>query len=134
MVAANGKTDGKSKTAGRAVKTAAGRTAVARAGTGKGAPARTLGPVSDLERHLPSEWWRTLFNALYLKTDGDVVEKDENTVEDVNALVDALDLKPEDGILDLCCGHGRHSLELARRGFQNITGIDRSRYLIRFAR
>ena len=27
---------------------------------------RTLGPVSDLERHLPSEWWRTLFNSLYL--------------------------------------------------------------------
>jgi hypothetical protein len=28
--------------------------------------ARTLGPVSDLERHLPSDWWRTLFNSLYL--------------------------------------------------------------------
>ena len=31
--------------------------------------ARTLGPISDLERHLPSDWWRTLFNSLYLKTD-----------------------------------------------------------------
>ena len=30
---------------------------------------RTLGPVSDLERHLPPEWWKTLFNSLYLKTD-----------------------------------------------------------------
>ena len=37
---------------------------------------RTLGPVSDLERHLPSEWWRTLFNSLYLETDGDIVEND----------------------------------------------------------
>ena len=32
-----------------------------------------MGPVSDLERHLPSDWWRTLFNSLYLETDGDVV-------------------------------------------------------------
>ena len=35
---------------------------------------KTLGPISDLERHLPPEWWRSLFNALYLKTDGDVTE------------------------------------------------------------
>ena len=47
----------------------------------KPAPQRTLGPVPDLERHLPSEWWRTLFNSVYLKTDGDVVENDLNTVE-----------------------------------------------------
>jgi hypothetical protein len=26
---------------------------------------RTLGPVADLERHLPADWWRTLFNATY---------------------------------------------------------------------
>ena len=31
-----------------------------------------LGPVADLEAHLPEEWWRKLFNALYVKTDGDV--------------------------------------------------------------
>src|SRR6185503_2021558 len=37
-------------------------------------------------------------------------------------------------ILDLCCGQGRHSLELARRGFRQVTGLDRSRYLIRLAR
>jgi D-alanine-D-alanine ligase len=34
----------------------------------------------------------------------------------------------------LCCGQGRHSLELASRGFPNVTGLDRSRYLIRLAR
>ncbi|MBI2432370.1 MAG: methyltransferase domain-containing protein [Candidatus Hydrogenedentes bacterium] len=99
------------------------------------APApRTLGPVSDLERHLPAEWWRTLFNSVYLKTDGDVVENERNTAEDVSLLMTALDLKPETRILDLCCGQGRHCLELARRGFRNVTGVDRSRYLIRLAR
>ena len=36
-------------------------------------PRSCLGPVADLEAHLPAEWWRKLFNALYVKTDGDVV-------------------------------------------------------------
>ena len=100
----------------------------------KAAPQRTLGPVSDLERHLPSEWWRTLFNSVYLKTDGDVVENDVNTVKDVNLLIRVTGIEPNDRILDLCCGQGRHCLELARRGFNHVAGLDRSRYLIRLAR
>ena len=95
---------------------------------------KTLGPISDLERHLPPEWWRSLFNALYLKTDGDVTENDDATRAEVDALLGVVDLAPEDRILDLCCGQGRHCLELARRGFGNVTGVDRSRYLIRLAR
>jgi D-alanine-D-alanine ligase len=95
---------------------------------------RTLGPVSDLERHLPSDWWRTLFNSLYLKTDGDVVENAVNTAREVDLLIRAAGLEPNDRILDLCCGQGRHALELARRGFRHVTGIDRSRYLVRLAR
>jgi D-alanine-D-alanine ligase len=95
---------------------------------------RTLGPVSDLERHLPSEWWRTLFNSLYLETDGDIVENDRNTEQEVDLLIRSAGLERNDRILDLCCGQGRHSLELARRGFPQVTGLDRSRYLIRLAR
>lgn len=98
-----------------------------------GAP-KTIGPVADLERHLPSDWWRTLFNSLYLKTDGDVVENHENTRREVDLVVEVAALEPNDSVLDLCCGQGRHSLELARRGFRNIVGVDRSRYLIRQAR
>lgn len=99
------------------------------------APARTsLGPVADLEQHLPSEWWRKLFNALYVKTDGDVVENSENTRREVDFLVAAAAVQPHSAILDLCCGQGRHVLELARRGFKNVMGVDRSRYLIRLAR
>ncbi len=95
---------------------------------------RTLGPVPDLEHHLPNEWWRNLFNSLYLKTDGDVVENDENTVREIDAVLTAAGLEPNDRVLDLCCGQGRHSLELARRGFKNVLGIDRSRYLVSLAR
>src|SRR6266702_5756320 len=94
---------------------------------------RPLGPVSDLERHLPSEWWRTLFNSLYLETDGDIVENDRNTQQEVDLVIGSTGIEHNDRILDLCCGQGRHSLELAQRGFQHVTGLDRSRYLIRLA-
>jgi D-alanine-D-alanine ligase len=88
----------------------------------------------DLEKHLPADWWRTLFNSLYLKTDGDVVENGTNTAREVDILIAAAGLEPNDHILDLCCGQGRHCLELARRGFRHLMGIDRSRYLVRLAR
>jgi D-alanine-D-alanine ligase len=93
-----------------------------------------LGPVGDLEAHLPAEWWRKLFNALYVKTDGDVVENIENTRREVDFIMSAAAIQPHSTILDLCCGQGRHCLELARRGFKNVNGVDRSRYLIRLAK
>ncbi len=93
-----------------------------------------LGPVGDLEAHLPAEWWRKLFNALYIKTDGDVVENNDNTRKEVDFIVSSAAIQPHSQILDLCCGQGRHCLELARRGFKNINGVDRSRYLIRLAK
>ena len=93
-----------------------------------------LGPISDLESHLPEDWWSTLFDKLYLLTDGDVFENAENTRTDIDAIIAAAGLRPGDTVTDLCCGQGRHLIELANRGFDNLTGIDRSRYLIRVAR
>jgi D-alanine-D-alanine ligase len=93
-----------------------------------------LGPVADLEAHLPEEWWRKLFNALYVKTDGDVVENNENTRREVDFIVNSAAIQPHSHILDLCCGQGRHCLELARRGFKHVMGLDRSRYLVRLAK
>jgi D-alanine-D-alanine ligase len=75
--------------------------------------ARTSGPEADLERRVPADWWRSLFDALYLQTDGDVVENAANTIADVDLLLAAT-------------GIGR--------GFGRVTGVDRSRYLIRRAR
>jgi len=98
------------------------------------APRRSFGPVGDLEAHLPDEWWRTLFNAFYVKTDGDVVENDDNTRSEVDFIISAAAVQPHSHILDLCCGQGRHVLELARRGFRHVTGLDRSRYLVRLAK
>lgn len=93
-----------------------------------------LGPILDLEEYVRPDWWKHIFNSLYLKTDGDVVNDQEITRREIDLFTSILGLKPEDSILDLCCGHGRHSLELARRGFKNVEGLDISHYLIRRAR
>src|SRR4029078_9789914 len=94
-------------------------------------PRSCLGPVSDLEAHLPAEWWRKLFNALYVKTDGDGVENYENTRRDVDFILAAAAVQPHSQILDLCCGQGRHCIELARRGLQRVNGVHRTPYLVR---
>jgi D-alanine-D-alanine ligase len=93
-----------------------------------------LGPVEDLEDHVQADWWRHVFNANYIRTDGDVVEDIEITRNEIQIFTEALGLTQDMHILDLCCGQGRHSLQLARNGFLNIYGIDRSNYLINRAR
>ncbi len=49
----------------------------------------------------------------------------KNTVKEADFLVEALDLAPGQSVLDVGCGTGRHSIELARRGY-SMTGLDLS--------
>ena len=93
-----------------------------------------IGPISNLEEYVKEDWWNKIFNAYYLKTDGDVVEDEKITSEEIDYFLKLLDIKSDDSILDLCCGQGRHTIELASRGFTNIEGLDRSRYLIKKSR
>jgi SAM-dependent methyltransferase len=51
---------------------------------------------------------------------------------EVEDLVQLVGLRPSATLLDLCCGLGRHSLELARRGF-TVTGVDRTGVYLRRA-
>ena len=98
-----------------------------------GSPVRSHGPVDDLEPFVPTEWWRALFGSTYLLTDADVMDQSVTEAE-VTRFIELLQITPQDSVLDLCCGHGRHTLELARRGVGRVEGLDRSRYLIRKAR
>jgi len=93
-----------------------------------------LGSVERLEDHVGANWWEQIFNATYLKTDADVAGDPHITKTEADFFLECTGAQPEDHILDLCCGQGRHSLELARRGFENIDGLDRSHYLVRRAR
>lgn len=76
------------------------------------------------------EWWKYLFDRVYLMTDARSVCDEEVTCREVDMLESCLRLNKSSAILDLCGGHGRHSFELCRRGFGDITVIDYSEYLV----
>lgn len=76
------------------------------------------------------EWWKTLFDEVYLLTDARSVCNDEVTGREVDLICKLLPLKPTDAVLDLCGGQGRHSLELARRGYVGCTVLDYSQVLL----
>ena len=97
---------------------------------------QSIGHLATLARQVPADWWRTVFGfgSLYLMTDGDVVENAAITKSEVDILIEAARLAPHHRILDLCCGQGRHALELAQRGFGGVSGADQSPYLLQIAR
>jgi len=79
-------------------------------------------------------WYETFFGEDYLRfhlLGGEWVEA--RTPGQCDFLVSALELSPGARVLDLCCGQGRISVELARRGFA-VTGLDLSEYLLGLAR
>jgi len=49
--------------------------------------------------------------------------REENTSAQVDFIESRLGLQPPAKIVDLGCGHGRHSIELAKRG-HDVTGVD----------
>jgi SAM-dependent methyltransferase len=53
----------------------------------------------------------------------------DRTPGEVDAIERLLEIRPPLRILDLACGQGRHSIDLAGRGYQ-VTGLDHSRYLL----
>jgi SAM-dependent methyltransferase len=67
-------------------------------------------------------WYDGFFGDDYLA----VAPRDpEQASREVDFVVERLGLEPGARVLDLACGHGRHSLELSRRGFR-VTGLDLS--------
>jgi SAM-dependent methyltransferase len=57
----------------------------------------------------------------------------ERTAQEVDFVVEKLGLEPGGRVLDVACGHGRHSLELARRGMR-VSGVDLSPRSLAIAR
>ena len=76
------------------------------------------------------EWWKTLFDEVYLITDARTVCDDNVTRREIDIFCNLIPMKPRDRILDLCGGHGRHTLELCRRGFLKCTVFDYSQALL----
>jgi D-alanine-D-alanine ligase len=80
--------------------------------------------------HVDPDWWKTLFDDIYLITDARSVCDNNLTRREVDLFCELIPLEQKDRILDLCGGHGRHSLELSRRGFSGCIVVDYSLNLI----
>ena len=75
-------------------------------------------------------WWETFFGTDYLKQ----YEADAGrTSAEADGIETILHLRRGARVLDLACGAGQHSVELARRGYR-VTGYDLSAALLKEAR
>ncbi|WNS43450.1 class I SAM-dependent methyltransferase [Paenibacillus sp. MMS20-IR301] len=78
-----------------------------------------------------NEWYETSFGEDYL-----IVYRHRDfcgASHEVEKMISWLELPPGAGVLDLCCGMGRHSLALSKAGYE-VTGVDLSEVLLREAR
>jgi len=80
------------------------------------------------------DWWKTLFDEVYLVTDAPFVCNPALTKREVDVIEAVLHLRPTVRLLDLCGGQGRHALEFARRGYQHLTVLDYSDFLLAHGR
>ncbi|MFA6458969.1 MAG: class I SAM-dependent methyltransferase [Candidatus Paceibacterota bacterium] len=77
------------------------------------------------------DWWKDTFGQEYFDA-WSTLYSDSRTKQEVDFVIDELQLKKDDKLLDIPCGQGRHSLEFARRGIQ-VTGVDYSPVLLKIA-
>jgi SAM-dependent methyltransferase len=84
--------------------------------------------MNDLDSwHSRDEFWKVFEPVLFNR------QRRLKTKEEVEKIRKLLQMEDGDRILDLCCGIGRHSLELSRRGF-DVFGVDRTTAYIDKAR
>lgn len=84
--------------------------------------------MSNITRwHDSDDFWET-FAPVFFEA-----KRWETAPAEIECVVALLGVEPGAPLLDLCCGPGRHSLELARRGFP-VTGVDRTAAFLDIAR
>ena len=86
---------------------------------------------SEVPLTLMSSMWQEFFDSQASTYEENPFTK--NTVAEVDFLLSLYPLKPGASILDVGCGTGRHSIELAKRGY-NVTGLDLSEKMLEVAK
>ena len=82
-------------------------------------------------REARPRWYESLFGRDWLEVALD--RPAARTEEELAFIIDALELRPGERLLDLACGHGRISIPLAERGLR-VTGLDLSEPSLELAR
>ncbi len=86
----------------------------------------------DKEAVISTDWWQKFFSGVvvdfWLR-----VPTEEQTLSEADFIQTMLQLPPRGRVLDVPCGGGRHSIELAARGYQ-MTGVDISADFLKVAR
>lgn len=77
---------------------------------------------------LSDNWYEDFFQGINCEIWEKAIPVD-TTMQEVDFLISELNLQQGQHILDIPCGFGRHSIELAKRGFI-VTGVDISRTFI----
>lgn len=75
-----------------------------------------------MNTEIKNEWYEDFFSGLNSEM-WERATTSEWTEKEVDFLIETLAVKPGAAILDIPCGFGRHTIELAKRGFL-MTGID----------
>ena len=75
-------------------------------------------------KNTDTPWYETFFGEDYLRLYEPILTP-ERTQREVDGIVNLLALPQGSSILDLCCGHGRHAIPMAQRGYK-VTGQDLS--------
>lgn len=77
-----------------------------------------------------NNWYAQVFNEDYLRTQPKNLPK--KTAKEAEFIAERLGIQSGARVLDLCCGAGRHTLELARKGYEMV-GVDLSMFLLKKA-
>ncbi|MDX2050743.1 MAG: methyltransferase domain-containing protein [Polyangiaceae bacterium] len=92
----------------------------------------TLGRLMVDDHMAEDEWWHDFYSEAWPAIQGDGYPT-ERTSRECDVIVDLLHLTAGANVLDIPCGIGRHTVELARRGFR-LTGIDLKAQFVEQAR
>ncbi|MBD3225839.1 MAG: methyltransferase domain-containing protein [Caldithrix sp.] len=77
-------------------------------------------------------WTEEFFDEYYLKSIHSITTE-QRTQKEVDFLLSNVEINHENKILDLACGDGRHAIELARRGYNQVVGLDLTPMYIQLA-
>jgi SAM-dependent methyltransferase len=81
----------------------------------------------SVQWHENEDFWETVGPILFSR------DRIENAPEEAKAVVSLLKVRKGSRILDLCCGVGRHSVELSNMGYA-VTAVDRTERYLRSAK